>query len=335
MLVADLSNLFKIEIVNDGRPNVDECLEQDLLANKSKILQNGCLIDFSTESNYYLKHATDKQDIFSAIHTILDTVGIPANKVHLGTGNLLNKENYNTYTALKEAETDNFLPFKSAFFKDFWCSHTLSLHTDYSINYGKTNKPKYFSCLNGRKKTHREYVYAYLKQHNLLDKGVSTFVWKGISVDGYSTPEDITSHTVQPDNFYTVFDDTYYDIITETLTGNESRLDWWQEVFITEKIWRSIFYKRPFMVIGNKHTLKILQDLGFKTFHNVLFDESYDELDDFQMRTYRVLEQNKTIIDTHSLKQLEEKIYSKEVAEIIEYNYNKINKIANVYRQSR
>ena len=53
------------------------------------------------------------------------------------------------------------------------------------------------------------------------------------------------------------------------------------------------------------------------------------------MRTYRVLEQNKTIIDTHSLKQLEEKIYSKEVAEIIEYNYNKINKIANVYRQSR
>jgi hypothetical protein len=335
VLVADLSNLVKIEIVNDGRLNVDECLEHDLLANKSQILKNGCLIDFSTESNYYLKHTSDVQDIFTAIHTILDVVEIPASKVHLGTGNLLNKKNYNTYTAIKEVETDTFLPFKSAFFKDFWCSHTLSLHTDYSSNYGKTSKPKYFSCLNGRKKIHREYAYAYLKQHNLLDKGVSTFVWKGISIDGYSTPEDITSHTVQPDNFYTVFDDTYYDIITETLVGNESGLDWWQEVFITEKVWRSIYYKRPFMVIGNMNTLKVLHDLGFKTFDNILFDETYDELEDFQMRTYRVLEQNKNIIDTHSLQDLEKIIYSNEMIEIIEHNYKQINKIADIYRQSR
>ena len=72
--MADLSNLVKIEIVNDGRLNVDECLEHDLLANKSQILKNGCLIDFSTESNYYLKHTSDVQDIFTAIHTILEVV---------------------------------------------------------------------------------------------------------------------------------------------------------------------------------------------------------------------------------------------------------------------
>lgn len=326
--VADLSNLVKIEIVNDGKHKNAKLLEQDLLANKSQILKNGCLIDFSTESNYYLNHSTDEQDVFTAIHTILDNVKIPANLVHFCTGNLLNTQNYSTYTAIKQAENGNFLPFKRASYKDFWCTHTLDMHEDYSKNYNKSNKPKYFSCLNGRKRKHREYVYHYLNQYNLLDKGVSTFVWKGISVDGYTDPNDLNSHTVQPDNFYTVFDNTYYDIITETLIGNESKHDWWQEVFITEKIWRSIFYKRPFMVIGNKNTLQQLKSLGFKTFNDILFDESYDKVEDDQLRTYRVLEQNKYIIDTYSLQELEDIIKSPEMSSIIQYNYDKINNIA-------
>mgnify|MGYP000471725529 CR=1 FL=1 len=337
LVLVDLSNLVEVIILNDGRPNVDKRLEQDLLSNKSQILKNGCLIDFSTESNYYLKGTKDEHDIFTSIHTILDNVGIPADLVHFCTGNLLNKQNYNTYTGLKTAEDSNFLPFKSAFYKDFWCTQTLAMHKDYSINYTKTNKPKYFSCLNGRERDHRAYTKAYLERHNLLDKGVCTFVWQGVSVDGYTTPEDITSHTVQPDNFYKVFDDTYYDVITETLTGEESNYigirhrggyKWWQEVFITEKTWRSIYYKRPFMVIGNKHTLKTLQELGFKTFNNILFDESYDEIDDWQMRTYAVLEQNKYIVDTYSLQDLENIVRSPEMNEILEYNYNKINNIA-------
>jgi len=48
---------------------------------------------------------------------------------------------------------------------------------------------------------------------------------------------------------------------------------------ITEKIWRNIFYKKPFIVIGQKNTLKYLRNLGYKTFHPYI-DESYDDLDD-------------------------------------------------------
>lgn len=333
--VADLSSSVTIQIVNDGRPNVDECLYNDLLENKSKILQNGCVIDFSTESNYYLKDMSDKDDIFTFIHKILQKADISADLVHFCTGNLLNKQNYSTYISIKKAQDNNFLPFKSAFFKDFWLSQTVSFHKNHSENYNKTAKPKYFSCLNGRQRTHREYVYNYLNQYDLIDKGISTFVWKGISVDGFNTPEDIRSHKEQKPEFYKVFDNTYYDIITETLTGEESKLDWWQEVFITEKIWRSIYYKRPFMVIGNKNTLYELKNLGFKTFEGILFDESYDNLDDFQMRTYSVLEQNKQIIDTKSLQDVNDIVYSEEMSQILDYNYNKINKLAEFYRQAR
>ena len=48
---------------------------------------------------------------------------------------------------------------------------------------------------------------------------------------------------------------------------------------ITEKIWRNIFYKKPFIVIGQKNTLKYFRNLGYKTFHPYI-DESYDDLDD-------------------------------------------------------
>ena len=333
--VADLYNLVKIVLVNDGKSDLDSWLANQLQQNKAEILQKGCLIDYSTESNYYLRHSKDKEDIFTSIHNLLQEAQIPADLVHFCTGNLLNKQNYNAYTSIKKAENNNFLPFKSAFFKDFWCSQTLSFHKNYSENYGKTNKNKYFSCLNGRQRQHREYTKAYLERNNMLDKGVCTFVWSGISVDDYSSPEQITSHTIQPDNFYKVFDDTYYDVITETLTGEESNFNWWQEVFITEKIWRSIYYKRPFLVIGNKHTIKLLQELGFKTFNKILFDESYDDLDNWQLRTYNVLEQNKSITEKYTLQQLEDVINSSEMSEILQYNYNQINKLADIYRQVR
>jgi len=332
---ADLSNLVTIQILNDGRPNVDECLYQDLLENKQQILQNGLLLDFSTESNFYLKDMTDNDDIFTSIHKILQKADISADLVHFCSGNLLNKQNYNTYIGIKKAEKPDFLPFKSAFYKDFWLSQTVSFHTEYTDKHIDTLKPRYFSCLNGRQRLHREYVFNYLQEYNLLDKGVCTFVWKGQSVDGYSDPEHIRSHKEQKPEFYKVFDETYYDIITETLTGQESKLDWWQEVFITEKLWRSIYYKRPFLLIGNKHTLKTIQELGFKTFDNILFDESYDNITDFQLRTYAVMEQNKQIVQTKSLQELHNIINSQQITEILEYNYKKINILANIYKQAR
>ena len=48
--------------------------------------------------------------------------------------------------------------------------------------------------------------------------------------------------------------------------------------FVTEKTFKPIQYQHPFMVYGQKNTLKFLHDLGFETFENI-FDESYDIVD--------------------------------------------------------
>jgi len=48
--------------------------------------------------------------------------------------------------------------------------------------------------------------------------------------------------------------------------------------FITEKTYRAIAYKKPFIIVGNKNSLQKLRDLGFQTFDK-WWSEEYDALD--------------------------------------------------------
>ena len=48
---------------------------------------------------------------------------------------------------------------------------------------------------------------------------------------------------------------------------------------VSEKTWRNVSYKKPFIIVGQKNTLKYFRNLGYKTFHPYI-DESYDDLDD-------------------------------------------------------
>ena len=46
--------------------------------------------------------------------------------------------------------------------------------------------------------------------------------------------------------------------------------------YLTEKTWRNFKCRMPFVLIGQKHSLKQLHELGYKTFHPFI-DESYDD----------------------------------------------------------
>jgi hypothetical protein len=66
--------------------------------------------------------------------------------------------------------------------------------------------------------------------------------------------------------------DTCFDLIGETgsfvnFTDNSPT--------VSEKLFKSIFYKRPFIVNGDFQNLAMLRSFGFQTFSG-LFDESYD-----------------------------------------------------------
>lgn len=300
----------------------------DSLIKEHYVQGQDLVIDYSTESNYYLDHQNTK-DIFTMIHEVLDANNVPSDAVELLTGNILAQEGY-----------DNFLvynmhinPLKSVKYSPYWLCQTVTMHTDYSENYIKTAKEKHFSCLNGRERDHRNTVFEYLTENNLISKGICTYVAKGISVDGQTNPDLMNSHTGQQQPFYDVFDNSYYDLITETSVG-ETPHEWWTEVFFTEKIWRSIYYKRPFLLVGNHNALKQLHKMGFKTFDGLLFDEHYDNISDNDSRIQAVLKENKQIVENMSLTELDHIIHSKEMADILQHNYEKINTIATQHSQS-
>lgn len=70
-------------------------------------------------------------------------------------------------------------------------------------------------------------------------------------------------------NILKQYADIFVDIVCETrVTGNC--------FFVTEKTWRCIVARRPFITVGNQYFLSNLQRLGFKTF-NQWWDEGYDE----------------------------------------------------------
>jgi hypothetical protein len=87
--------------------------------------------------------------------------------------------------------------------------------------------------------------------------------------------------------------------------------------FITEKMWRPVVARRPFIVMGSRHFLSNLKKLGFKTFNN-LWDEGYDEVSPSE----RIKEIEK-LLETIA-KWPVEKLHLKleEMQDILDHNYD-------------
>ena len=62
---------------------------------------------------------------------------------------------------------------------------------------------------------------------------------------------------------------TFVEIITEFQVNDDGL------VSISEKLSQAILSKKPFIIVGDKDYIKVLQDLGFKTFNEV-WSEDYD-----------------------------------------------------------
>ena len=85
-------------------------------------------------------------------------------------------------------------------------------------------------------------------------------------------------------------------------------------LFITEKTWKPIVFKKPFIIYGGKGIHSKLEELGFKL-HTELFDYSFDNEDN---RLDLICEQVNKYIDMHPNKLRDIIDFDK-----VEYNYGK------------
>jgi hypothetical protein len=90
-----------------------------------------------------------------------------------------------------------------------------------------------------------------------------------------------------------------------------------REIHLTEKTWKPIAFKQPFIMVGAKGTLQHIKDLGFKTFSE-FWDESYDQCNDVErmQRIFNIVNE----ISTWSAKQ--QKDFTVSAKKIVEHNFN-------------
>jgi len=168
--------------------------------------------------------------------------------------------------------------------------HTASrVLTNHLLNKKNLIKHGYYSFLPYQtKKNYKTIKDSYLQDfnsNNLESYGIDI---EEVYLDAFKNHvldrEDLNSPMLTLDSIREFYEKSLVCLVTESLVTNS-------DMFLTEKTQMALVYGRPFLIIGNKHSLRFLKKYyGFKTFESI-FDESYDNCDSFIERTIKVVEE--------------------------------------------
>ena len=132
------------------------------------------------------------------------------------------------------------------------------------------------------------------------------------------------------DHIDQMYEDTYFSLVSETIYFADY-LDWEDSCFLSEKIFKAILFRHPFVLCATPHTLKYLRGLGYKTYSPVI-DESYDSIDDNWLRLVAILKEVNRLCKLEG-EALED--YLKFCREIAEHNFNVLlNKREFIYKHT-
>lgn len=186
-----------------------------------------------------------------------------------------------------------------------------TLQNNAPITLEKKKYTKSFLNLNRRWRTHRPCFVGLLHSMNLLDKGLvslgrsdDNLNWNNIfhtvsnllreddelyelfvsnketivslpemyldTTDLYSTRDRILLPDVSYTDTLKLYQETYFSVASETFFFDSPGR------FFSEKTFKPIAFKHPFILMSHPNSLELLHTLGYKTFHPFI-DESYDK----------------------------------------------------------
>jgi hypothetical protein len=180
--------------------------------------------------------------------------------------------------------------------------------------YQNTSKPYKFLFLNGRTRSHRNYLIERFGNNGILDQSLWTNLESGyaksrtLKLNGSPLPIKLLDPQYEfdfyqdrvnvptTDNFVKnhlfnntwgeiylkaePYIDTYFSVVTETVYE-------YPYSFRTEKIWKPIAMAHPWIAVANAGYYRDIRRLGFKTFGHVI-DESFDSIEDNQHRIEKI-----------------------------------------------
>jgi hypothetical protein len=208
-------------------------------------------------------------------------------------------------------------------------------------------KKKYitFNRLTGSARAYRSFLVAELAKHNLLDQGyvsysnvcpehghyehniLATVGERNVSadyviraryaLDRIDYPLRIDNTDAIPNGSQTLgpipeLMTSFLHVVTETCY-------WDEKTHLTEKIFKPIVARQPFVLLGCANNLKYLRSYGFKTF-DAWWDESYDSIEDPIERLQAVV---KIINDICAMSNEELTAMLRAMQHVLDYNYNR------------
>lgn len=136
---------------------------------------------------------------------------------------------------------------------------------------------------------------------NQLDNIKSTHSFKNFD-DVFDTHSDPATQLSQQ---------AFVHVVTETVFD-------YPTIFVSEKTYKPIINKRPFILVASPGCLKNLKDNGFKTF-DYYWNESYDSIVDPTQRMLAIVELVNSLCHK-SVQELQD--ICQDMAPILEYNFN-------------
>jgi len=280
------------------------------------------------------------------IETYFRSSGLPMSQVIYLTCSPNCQEVYNDYCTRNNKANEGlrfeYLPFYFYAYKDFARKK--------NIEYNVTKKSKSFLMFNRRwgSQAQRVLMLAYLHKHSLLDQFYISFskleidnggtysehakkFFNRLNIENTITDGDLTQIeaklplVLDTDNhkLNLMFDelDSTHQFYNNSLVNLIAETNFFTNiVHLTEKSYKPIMYKQPFIMFGARGSLKALRDQGFKTFDNV-WDETYDDEPSDTQRFFKVLDLIKEICNWSDEKKLE---VSASVKDIVDYNYQHV-----------
>lgn len=280
--------------------------------------------------------------LWNYFHTECEKYKINPNSVIFVTGNLLADRQYVEWIEEeKKTATINVIPY-THFEHDvkFMAEQMdLDLKIEDHVRYKKQNfnNIKTYNCLMKRLRAHRCWWYTYLYRNKLLEDGLvsmNAFNRRHTCLDGKFLTHDIVrqsnkilpleiygkSNVEHQDNFYIrrivpeVHLDSWVTVVSEASFSDQENT-----VFLSEKLFKPIVCRHPFILVGNRGSLKKLREMGYMTFDGFI-DESYDDLPTLE-RFDAII---KAITDVRDIK---DKIsWYESMTDILEHNYKVLEK---------
>ncbi len=148
---------------------------------------------------------------------------------------------------------------------------------------------------------------AKIHRTQILEKTVAyldDFYWSYVA-HGRQLPDDVSWNFSAQRHFDPKwYDDTCISLVVETRIVRKAN----ELLLLSEKTFKPIAFRHPFLIWGEMGTLARLKSLGFETFDN-LFDESYDDISNYKQRLDAVVSNiaafNKVPYDTVTMQKLQ------------------------------